>query len=176
MIYWMVAAVISGKEVAVAQAITNLPAHRSFCPMSTEFKRPRRMRLKKGRFIEVRKPIFARYVFFCGDWDRVASLKYVKSVLRTGDQFSRIREEEIDAMRLLEKEGKLVYEEFMDHVINPGDEVEVTEGILSGQRGRFITKLDGPISLVEFDAAAGKMIEVQVPSGMLIRSDRGEED
>ncbi|GAB1475888.1 transcription termination/antitermination protein NusG [Bacillota bacterium] len=138
---WYVIQVLTGREQALCRDIIDtlnkeLYEH-CFVPMSE------RQHRKDGKFIKIKEPLFPGYLFIISDSiEEVAAaiwrISKFKRILRTGDSFSPLEDEEIRLYRTLTDEN---FNISLSKGFIVGDAINVTEGPLRGYEG-YIKKID----------------------------------
>lgn len=166
--YWMVARTTKGKEVEVSTALNASGQCEAYCPMRTDLRRPRNMKLPKGKFVEVKVPLFPRYLFWRGDWHTAQKTKYFSGVLSMGENIAKISDDDLTKVREFERFGFPDAAAVFSNIFSSGDKVEIIDGVLEGKHGIFVGSAG--TSSVFIDVQRGHyngQIRVQVPLGMI---------
>ena len=160
---WYVIQVLTGNELAICDTLKKILDkdlyEQCFVPMcEMPYK-------KKGKYINIKKPLFPGYLFIVSDFiDDVHSTLWkvakFKRILRTDNTFVPMEEEEVEIFKGLVDE---TFNISLSIGFIEGDKVEVTDGPLKGQEG-LIKKIDRHkrMAIVEMPFL-GKATRVRMP-------------
>lgn len=96
-------------------------------------------RVWSDRIKKVQLPMFSGYIFVkCNKFavSKVLQLTQIVAPVKTGTEYSKIQEKEIELLRIVEKHG--LYYSSENSTINKGDKVEIVAGQLKGYSGYCI--------------------------------------
>ncbi|MFT4521849.1 MAG: transcriptional antiterminator NusG [Bacteroidia bacterium] len=162
---WYVFYVASRQEKKVAERISKLEIT-CYLPLA------KKLRTWSDRKKWVDFPMFSGYVFVNGSLntiDLVLNVPGVIQIISHCGSYATVRQKEIEIIRIVEESGYYAETIYGVDDFNEGDQLQIVEGPLKGNKVSLLRKNNERIFLIAFEQL-GQSIKMNIPFEMLGKS------